>query len=260
MRPPPRDWDAASYQRVSAPHEEWALSILDRLELAGDERVLDAGCGSGRVTSMLIERLPAGSVVAVDGSPSMIEEVRSVLRPQDEALVGDLAEVQLDEPVDVVFSSAVFHWVLDHDALFRNMRRALKPGGRLAAQNGGAGNIARLRRTSEEVAARDPYAAHFEGFGRPWNYAAPGETEERLLAAGFAEARCWLQPWDIVPPEPAEFLRTVCLGPHMDRLPEELRDPFIADVLALEDDPLILDYVRLNIDARLSAERPSIHI
>jgi trans-aconitate 2-methyltransferase len=249
MRPPPRDWDAASYQRVSVPHEEWALSILGRLELAGDERVLDAGCGSGRVTSMLIERLPAGSVVAVDGSPSMIEEVRSVLRPQDEALVGDLTEVQLDEPVDVVFSSAVFHWVLDHDALFRNMRSALKPGGRLAAQNGGAGNIARLRRTSKEVAARDPYAAHFEGFGPPWNYAAPAETEERLRGAGFAEARCWLQPWDIVPPEPAEFLRTVCLGPHMDRLPEELRDPFIADVLALDDDPLVLDYVRLNIAA-----------
>jgi trans-aconitate 2-methyltransferase len=249
---PPRDWDAASYQRVSVPHQEWALSILDRLELAGDERVLDAGCGSGRVTAMLIERLPEGNVVAIDGSPSMIEEVRSVLRPQDEALVGDLTELRLDEPVDVVFSSAVFHWVLDHDALFRSMRAALKPGGRLAAQNGGAGNIARLKRTSEEVAGRDPYAVHFEGFGRPWNYAGPEETEERLSAAEFVDAHCWLQPWDIAPPEPAEFLRTVCLGPHMDRLPEELRDPFIADVLAMEDNPLVLGYVRLNIDARAS--------
>jgi trans-aconitate 2-methyltransferase len=244
-----RDWDAATYQRVSVPHEEWARAILDRLDLGGDERVLDAGCGSGRVTSMLIERLPAGSVVAVDGSPSMVEEVRTVLRPRDEALVCDLTELELDEPVDVVFSSAVFHWVLDHDALFRSLRRVLRPGGRLAAQNGGAGNISRLKQSSAEVSARDPYAAHFEGFGQPWNYAAPAETEERLRAAGFAEARCWLQPWDIVPPEPAEFLRTVCLGPHMDRLPEELRGPFIADVLGLEDDPLVLDYVRLNIDA-----------
>ena len=194
-----RDWDAATYQRVSVPHEEWARSILDRLELGGDERVLDAGCGSGRVTSMLIERLPAGSVVAVDGSPSMVEEVRSVLRPQDEALVCDLTELELAEPVDVVFSSAVFHWVLDHDALFRSLHRALRPGGRLAAQNGGAGNISRLKRSSAEVAARDPYAAHFEGFGEPWNYAAPEETEERLRAAGFAEARAWLQPWDVDP-------------------------------------------------------------
>jgi trans-aconitate 2-methyltransferase len=245
-----RDWDAATYQRVSVPHEEWARSILDRLDLDGGERVLDAGCGSGRVTSMLIERLPTGSVVAVDGSPSMVEVVRSVLRPQDEALVCDLTELELDEPVDVVFSSAVFHWVLDHDALFRGLAAVLRPAGRLAAQNGGAGNIARLKRSSAEVAARDPYAAHFEGFGEPWNYAAPEETEERLRAAGFAEARAWLQPWDVTPPEPAEFLRTVCLGPHMDRLPEDLRDPFIDDVLALEDDPLVLGYVRLNIEAR----------
>ena len=245
----PRDWDAATYQRVSVPHEEWARSILDRLELAGDERVLDAGCGSGRVTSMLIERLPEGSIVAVDGSPSMMEEVRSVLRPQDEALVADLTDLRLEEPVDVVFSSAVFHWVLDHDALFHSLRGVLGPGGRLAAQKGGAGNISRLKKSSEEVAGREPYAAHFEGFGQPWNYAAPEETEARLRAAGFAEARCWLQPWDVAPPEPAEFLRTVCLGPHMDRLPEALRDPFVADVLALEDEPLVLDYVRLNIDA-----------
>jgi trans-aconitate 2-methyltransferase len=246
---PPRDWDAATYQRVSVPHEEWARSILDRLELAGDERVLDAGCGSGRVTAMLIERLPEGSVVAVDGSPSMVERVRAVLRPRDEALVGDLTGLELEEPVDVVFSSAVFHWVLDHDSLFGRLRAALRPGGRLAAQHGGAGNIARLRASSAEVMAREPYAPHFEGFGEPWHYAGAGETEGRLQAAGFAEARCWLQPWEIVPPEPAEFLRTVCLGPHIDRLPEALRGPFVDDVLALEERPLKLDYVRLNIEA-----------
>jgi trans-aconitate 2-methyltransferase len=211
--------------------------------------VLDAGCGSGRVTGMLIERLPEGRVIAVDGSASMVENVRSVLRPRDEAIVADLLELELEEPVDVVFSSAVFHWILDHDRLFANLHRALRPGGRLATQNGGAGNIARLKASSAEVMAREPYAPHFEGFGEPWNYAGPEETEECLARAGFAEASCWLQPWDIVPPEPAEFLRTVCLGPYVDRLPEELRDSFIADVMALEEDPLVLGYVRLNIDA-----------
>jgi trans-aconitate 2-methyltransferase len=244
-----RDWDADSYQRVSVPHEEWAASILDRARLRGDETVLDAGCGSGRVTGMLIERLPEGRVIAVDGSASMVENVRSVLRPRDEAIVADLLELELAEPVDVVFSSAVFHWVLDHDTLFASLHRALRPGGRLATQNGGAGNIARLKASSAEVMAREPYAPHFEGFGEPWNYAAPEETEERLARAGFAEARCWLQPWDIVPPEPAEFLRTVCLGPYVDQLPEDLRDRFIADVMALEEDPLVLGYVRLNIEA-----------
>jgi trans-aconitate 2-methyltransferase len=245
-----RDWDAGTYHRVSVPHEEWARSVLDRLPLQGDETVLDAGCGSGRVTGLLIERLPEGRVVAVDGSASMVEKVRETLRPGDEALVSDLTELELDQKVDAVFSSAVFHWVLDHDLLFRQLRAVLRPGGAIAAQCGGAGNIDRLRKICAEVAASEPFAPHFEGFGEPWNYAGAEETEARLEATGFDRVRCWLQPWTIEPPEPAEFLRTVCLGPHMDRLPEELETPFVEKVLEREPDPLQMEYVRLNIEAR----------
>ena len=248
-----RDWDAGTYHRVSVPHEEWARSVLDRLPLQGDETVLDAGCGSGRVTGLLIERLPRGRVVAVDGSASMIEKVHEALRPGDEALVADLTELELEERVDAVFSSAVFHWVLDHDLLFRRLTAALRPGRALAAQCGGAGNIDRLRTISDEIAASKPFAPYFEGFEAPWNYAGAEETEARLDAAGFERIRCWLQPWTIEPPEPADFIRTVCLGPHVDRLPEELRTPFVERVLELEPKPLQLEYVRLNIEARAAA-------
>ena len=248
-----RDWDAGTYHRVSVPHEEWARSVLDRLPLRGDETVLDAGCGSGRVSGLLIERLPDGHVVAVDGSASMIEKVRETLRPGDRALVSDLTELQLDQRVDAVFSSAVFHWVLDHDLLFRRLRAVLRPGGAIAAQCGGAGNIDRLRTICGEIAAADPFAPYFEGFDEPWNYAGAEETEARLEAAGFDRVRCWLQPWTIEPPEPAEFVRTVCLGPHMDRLPEELQMPFVERVLEREPEPLRMEYVRLNIEAHASA-------
>lgn len=248
-----RDWDAGTYHRVSVPHEEWARSVLDRLPLQGDETVLDAGCGSGRVTGLLIERLPRGCVVAVDGSASMVEKVRETLRPGDEVLVSDLTELKLGQKVDAVFSSAVFHWVLDHDLLFRRLGAVLHPGGSIAAQCGGAGNIDRLRAISGEVTAKEPFAPYFEGFDEPWNYAGAEETEARLIAAGFIDVRCWLQPWTIEPPEPAQFLRTVCLGPHMDRLPEELQMPFIERVLEDESDPLQMDYVRLNIEARATA-------
>jgi trans-aconitate 2-methyltransferase len=248
---PTRDWDAASYHRVSVPHEEWARSVLERLPLAGKETVLDAGCGSGRVTAMLIERLPNGRVIAADGSPSMIEKVKEVLRPVDQALVADLTQIELPEPVDAVFSSAVFHWIGDHDLLFHRIGAALKPGGWLAAQCGGKGNIARLRAIGDEVAAREPFAPHFEGFDPPWNYAGAEETEARLEVAGFGDIRCWLQPWTVEPPQPAEFLRTVCLGPQMDRLPPELRKPFVDAIIAAEPQPLQLEYVRLNIEARV---------
>jgi trans-aconitate 2-methyltransferase len=244
-----REWDAASYQRVSVPHEEWAEAILERLPLRGDETVLDAGCGTGRVTRMLVERLPAGRVLAVDGSPAMIEKVREVLRPGDEAIVSDLTELALPEPVDAIASSAVFHWIADHDLLFRGLRSCLRDGGRLVAQCGGAGNIEEFRQVSAEAAARDPYATHLEDFEEPWYYADAEETQARLRRAGFGGVRCWLQPWDVVPPEPREFMRTIVLAPHTDSLPSELREPFVDDVLALAGEPLDLRYVRLNIDA-----------
>jgi trans-aconitate 2-methyltransferase len=245
-----REWDAGTYKRVSVPHEEWAEAVLGRLPLRGDETVLDAGCGTGRVTRMLIERLPEGRVIGVDGSQAMVAEVRKILRAQDEAFAADLTQLELDAAVDAVISSAVFHWIKDHDALFARIRAALVPGGRFVAQCGGAGNIDELRETTRRLVAREPYAEYLQGGEEPWHYAAPEETEARLRAAGFDQVHCSLQPWDVLPPEPFEFLRTICLGPFLDPLPEELRQPFVEDVLAAEATPLRLRYVRLNIDAR----------
>ncbi|HVC07090.1 MAG TPA: methyltransferase domain-containing protein [Solirubrobacterales bacterium] len=245
-----REWDATAYQRVSVPHEEWARAVVDRLALQGGETVLDAGCGTGRLTRMLIERLPRGRVIGIDGSRAMVEKVGKILRPRDEARSGDLTKLELGDRVDAIGSSAVFHWILDHDALFSRMHACLKPGGRLAAQCGGAGNIDKLRQTSREVAAREPYADHLRGLAEPWNYAGAEETEGRLRDAGFEAVRCWLQPWEVVPPEPFEFLRVICLAPYLDPLPSELHDPFIRAVLAAEGEPLRLGYVRLNIDAQ----------
>jgi trans-aconitate 2-methyltransferase len=244
-----RDWDASTYQRVALPQEEMARAVLDRLALERDETVLDAGCGSGRTTALLVERVPAGRVIAVDGSPSMVEEVRKVLRPGDTALVSDLTKLELDEEVDAVFSAAVFHWILDHDELFARLRAALRKGGRIAAQCGGEGNIRGFREAGEEVARREPYAEHLDGIEGLWNYAAPGETEARLRAAGFGDVRCWLEPWPVDLSEPEVFVKTVCLGAHVEKLPDDLRDRFVADVLATQPSPLRLDYVRLNIEA-----------
>jgi trans-aconitate 2-methyltransferase len=249
--PPVSEWDASSYQRVSVPHEEWAAALMERLPLSGSETVLDAGCGSGRVTRMLVARLPDGKVVAVDGSAAMVEKVAEVLRPTDEAFVSDLTALELDQPVDAITSSAVFHWIPDHDALFARMRAALKQGGRIEAQCGGKGNIDEFRRVSGEVVAREPYAAHLEaaGFEEPWFYADAEETAERLRAASFEQIETWLQPWDVVPSDPREFMRTLILKPHVDSLPAELHEQLLDDVEAAVGEPFSLLYVRLNISA-----------
>jgi trans-aconitate 2-methyltransferase len=247
-----RDWDAATYHRVSGPQVELAGALLDRLDLRGDETVLDAGCGSGRVTLMLAERLPAGRVIAVDQAPSMVEHARAALvgAPAD-VLRADLCDLALDRAVDAVFSNAVFHWIGDHERLFARLHAALRPGGRMVAQCGGAGNVRRFHEVARAVGEAEPYAAFLAGWAGPWNFAGPEETAERLERAGFDQVETWLQPYPVAPDDPGDYLRTVCLGYHLAQLPSDLRDGYVAAVLERSDAEL--DYVRLNIVARREA-------
>jgi len=244
----PRDWDAATYDRVADPQTRWGTAVLDRLPLAGYETVLDAGCGTGRVTEQLAERLPRGRIVALDGSPSMIDEARRRLArfgDRVDYLVADLGrpfEVP-GGPVDAILSTATFHWILDHDALFRNLAAVLRPDGRLVAQCGGAGNV-------------DSVMAILGTIGDGWLgdrvFATPEETADRLTRAGFVDVRTWLnpEPTRFEPGGPFEtFLRTVVLGPHVQRLPVDERDGFVHQVASRLPEPVI-DYVRLNIVAR----------
>jgi trans-aconitate 2-methyltransferase len=250
MNTGPLDWDAKTYDAVSDPQFSWGMEVLERLELRGDEAAIDAGCGSGRVTAELLERLPDGDVVAVDGSPAMIEQARERLGERVSYLVADLSELSLDRPVDLIFSTATFHWILDHDRLFERLHAALRPGGRLVAQCGGAGNVAAHAAAIARVAARPEFAPHLEQMSGMWNFATAEETERRLLAAGFSEARCWLQPKPVTPERPLEFTSTVTLGPLLAQLPEAQRRPFAEAILAESEKPLTLDYVRLNIEAQ----------
>lgn len=244
-----REWDAETYDAVSDPQFEWGMEVLERLELRGDEVAVDAGCGSGRVTAELLERLPNGRVIAVDGSEAMVEKAKERLGDRADCIVSDLVELELSEPVDLIFSTATFHWIGDHDRLFQKLRGNLKPGGRLVAQCGGLGNVAAHGMAIAAVAADPEYGQHLGGAKGLWNFASPEETEPRLLGAGFAEARCWLEPKPVQPAQPLEFVSTVTLGPVLDQLPPEKRQPFAEAVLEEHEAPLVLDYVRLNIEA-----------
>ena len=247
----PREWDAETYDAVSDPQFEWGMEVLSRIDLRGDERVLDAGCGSGRITEQLAERLPHGQLIAVDGSEGMIDKARERLGDRVTYLVADLSDLELEERVDLIFSTATFHWILDHDRLFRQLRAALLDDGRLVAQCGGEGNVAEYAAAIRTVTSRPQFAPHFEGMDRIWNFAGTEETEQRLREAGFEEIRCWLEPKPVTPEHPIEFASVVTLGPHIARLPEDLKRPFVEAVVEQAGTPLTLDYVRLNIDARV---------
>jgi trans-aconitate 2-methyltransferase len=242
---PPREWDARAYDRLSDPQLAMARDVIDRLDLRGDERVLDAGCGTGRVTQILADRVPNGTVIAVDGSEAMVADTRKRFGDEVVAFAADLVQLELDEPVDAILSTATFHWIADHERLFARMFDALRPGGRFAAQCGGAGNIANVQAAIDAV---DHPA--LRGWAGPWNYATPEATARRLRNAGFTDIWTWLQPWPVDPPDPHEYFTTVILGSHLERLPIRERAPFVDAVLSHMDEPVRANYVRLNILAR----------
>ena len=251
-----REWDATTYDRIADPMTRWGSAVLDRLPLRGDEHVLDAGCGTGRVTEQLLGRLPDGQVVALDGSSAMIDEARQRLVGWSDRVtfvVADLLEpLPIDEPVDAILSTATFHWVTDHDRLFRNLARVLRPGGLLVAQCGGGPNIESVLVAAGKVMADFGLDPAWRG---PWLFATPEETSRRLAAAGFTDIETWLNP----EPTPLEaggpletYLVTVILREHLARIPEDRRAEFAHAVAAGLPRPEI-DYVRLNIVCRRAA-------
>lgn len=255
------EWNAASYHKVSGPQTSWGQKVLARLTVRGDERAIDAGCGSGRLTGELMERLPNGRLIAVDRSWNMLLTARANLRPIYGARV---ALVQVSLPAlpfsnwaDLVFSTATFHWIKDHQALFDNIRIALRPGGHLMAQCGGGPNLARAHALAEQLMHADPFAPYFGDWPGIWEFANAETTAERLHRAGFVDIETSIEEAPTILATEAdyrEFVTTVIYHPHLERLPEPaLKQAFIdrvTELSAREDPPFTLDYWRLNIDAR----------
>jgi trans-aconitate 2-methyltransferase len=260
--PSPHDWDGAAYQRLSDPQFGWGLRVLDSIELRGDECALDLGCGPGRLTAELLSRLPQGRVIAVDASPSMIATARRELDRFGERLSflqGDLLDLELFSLADLAFSTAVFHYVHDHERLFRVIHRALKPGGRLVAQCGGGPNLERIRGRSYLLMRDARFVPFFRDWRNPWHYVSPEQTSERLRAAGFVEVETGLEEAPITfdgADAFRQFARNVVVRPYLAALPEEAQREEFLDALVTEaagdTPPFTLDYWRLNLRGRRS--------
>jgi trans-aconitate 2-methyltransferase len=238
------EWDATTYDRIADPQTRWGRAVVDRLIVHDGDRVLDAGCGSGRVTEIVLDRAPGVTVVALDNSLEMLSEARRRLSRFGDRVTfvrTDLARpLPLDDLVDAVLSTATFHWVRDHEALFTNLAAVMRPGAQLVAQCGGAGNIESVMAVLRDIGAPSDVV-----------FATPEETRQRLIAAGFTDVETWLQP------DPAEFesadafrtfLRTVVLREHTAAMDAEDAETFVATVAA-QLPAMTLDYVRLNIGA-----------
>jgi trans-aconitate 2-methyltransferase len=256
------DWNAECYHDVSAPQQAWGRRILERLPLEGHEHVLDLGCGTGRITAEIAERVPRGRVVGLDRSDSMIRTASAWLRehsPRTKLVLADGARLPFSRVFDAVFSGATFHWIHDHAALFRSIVTALRPGGRLVAQCGGVGNLAQLMGRTDRLMQERRFAPFFAEWTETTYYADVDSTIRRLASAGFEDVEVWLE----AAPTPFEtadayqqFIATVCVRHHMSRLPMDDRRAFLRELTiqaAQDSPPFTLDYWRLNISARRPA-------
>lgn len=254
----PREWDAAAYHRLSDPQTGWGRRVMQRLRLNGDEHVLDAGCGTGRLTAELAAAVPEGTVLAVDASVRMVEEARRTLAdlgPRVRVRVADLLDLTLEEPVDVVFSTAVFHHVPDHPRLFRVLLACLRPGGRLVAQCGGGPNLAAVRAMAAAAADDDPRLAPLRGWPGPWEFADAATAAARLRAAGFTGVRTSVEAAPVDLGDAERFRDHTCavtLRSHLARLgDDDARDALLDAVTARSarsEQPFTLDHWRLNLE------------
>ena len=260
-----REWNAETYHRVSTPQFDWGTVVLARLPLEGNECVLDVGCGTGRLTERLLERLPRGRVVGIDQSSNMVRVAREYLQPDGDRihlLVADASALPFFGQADAAFSTATFHWVLDHPRLFKSLHDALKPGGRLVAQCGGAQNLARIHHRTDVLMAEPRFASHFSDWSEPWEFADSETTARRLTTAGFDDIHTSVEETPVIFPDAdayRAFITNVICRPHLAHLSDaDLRDAFITELTrqAADDEPRFeLDYWRLNIDARRPGEQ-----
>jgi trans-aconitate 2-methyltransferase len=241
------EWDARTYDSLDLPHKRWGSGALERLDLRGDEIVLELGCGSGRDTERLLEVLPHGRVVAVDGSRQMLDQLRARVGNGDgrlQVLHRDLRQpFDLNESFDAVMSVATLHWLPDHQHIFDQLALVVRPGGRLSIDAGGYGNTADFLQAVGAV--REDTGAHV------WTFADIPDTRTRLRQAGFKDIAVRLVADEACFDDRSQleaFVATVMLGTQLRELPSDQRAPLVSLVCDQMSEPVI-DYVRLQIEA-----------
>ena len=256
-------WNSGDYARHSAAQYRWAEEMIGKLQLQGEEAVIDIGCGDGKVTAMIASHLKGGSVTGIDSATGMIalalKNYPSVEYPNLSFAMRDVTALDFDNRFDVAFSNATLHWVKDQPSALRGIRRALKRPGRILFQMGGKGNAQDIIETVTELMGTEKWRAYFDGFSFPYVFCSPSEYEQWLIDAGLSPVRAELIPKDMTQEGRgglAGWIRTTWL-PYTERIPESERARFIGDIIDLYSEKFPIDagglfhvkMVRLEVEA-----------
>jgi len=263
-RPPQSvTWNPGDYAANSAAQLAWAKELIEKLKLRGDERILDVGCGDGKVTAQLAHAVPKGAVIGIDASAEMIQFAQKTFPPSKisnlKFEIRDARHIRFEQRFDLIFSNAALHWVDDHQAFLHGVAACLKPGGRLVVSCGGKGNAHDVFIVLRAVIRLKRWREFFRKLERPYFFHSPEEYEKWLPHFGFKSCRVKLAPKNATYDGRdgfAAWLRTTWL-PYVQRVPEKQREEFITVVTEryISKHPLDADgkvhvnMVRLEIDA-----------
>jgi len=232
------EWDAKDYHKSSSEQQKWARELIAKLNLKGNERVLDIGCGDGKVTAELAGLLPQGSVLGIDNSAGMIDFARKSHPPENfpnlSFRVKDTRQLDFNGEFDIVVSFACLHWVIDHRPVLEGIKRSLKPAGRILLQFGGKGNITAILDITEKIISGGKWHRYFTGMSFPWGFYGPDEYRDWLEHTGFKVKRVELFPKDALHKGKeglAGYVRTTAGLPYIQRLPEDMKQKFINEVV-----------------------------
>jgi len=260
------DWDAITYDRISDAQESWGQEIIEYRKWKGNEIVLDAGCGSGRTTKILSIKVPQGKVIAVDSDLSMINLAKENLSKFSnfEFIKKDISEIEIEDKVDVVFSNATLHWILNHKKVFERLWQILNFEGQLLIQCGGHRDLAKTLSILNKVSKAKEFYHYFSNnkeddiWKQTWYFARKEDTEKILQEIGFRNIQIFLEDREAKFHNKEEyflFIKTIVLIPYLKYLPNDiLKDKFAKSVIQeIETNAKELqwkiDFVRLNINA-----------
>jgi len=222
----PAKWNAADYAANSVVQQIWARELIAKLNLRGDEHVLDVGCGDGKVTAEIARAVPRGLVTGVDASPQMIKFAKKTFPlgkiSNLEFRVMDARKIKFTRRFDVIFSNAALHWVDDHEEILRGTASVLKSGGRLVVSCGGKGNAQDVFVALRPEMRLKRWREFFRQMPTPYFFYAPEDYKKWLPKFGFKIRKIKLAPKDATYEGAdgfAAWLRTTWI-PYVQRVPE----------------------------------------
>lgn len=253
-------WNAEDYAANSSAQELWANELIEKLDLQGNEHLLDIGCGDGKITCSMAGKVVNGKVVGIDRSENMIRlAAKKFDLPNLSFLTMDATAISLKEKFDVSFSNAALHWVKNHKSVLKQLKRHLTPNAKILFQMGGHGNAEDIFRVIEQITTSENWNHYFENFIFPYRFCTIDDYAKWLPGSGYRAKRIELIPKDMVH-ETVDglkgWLRTTWF-PYTDLLPDIKKEEFLNLVVERYTDVIPVDsegrthvrMVRLEVEA-----------